>query len=99
MVMFSQASVILCVFEILQVPFAFESERLNGNLVTKKSPNYHSSDLDEVGQMAEWHLVIQLTFLKQPNVLLPNGHSADQTQTQMQMEPEACRMHHSVGRG
>ena len=97
--MFSQASVILCVFEILQVPFAFESERLNGNLVTKKSPNYHSSDLDEVGQMAEWHLAIQLTFLKQPIVLLPNGHSADQTQTQMQMEAEACRMHHSVGRG
>ena len=43
------------VFEILQVPFKFElkSERLNGNSATKKSPNYHSSDLDKVGQMAK----------------------------------------------
>ena len=32
------------VFEIPQVPFEFESER----------PNYHSSDLDKVGQMAKW---------------------------------------------
>ena len=44
-----------CVFEIPQVPFAFvfESERPNGNSATKHSLNYHSSDLDTVGQMAE----------------------------------------------
>ena len=31
------------------VPFAFEfeSEFLNGNSVTKKLPNYHSSDLEK----------------------------------------------------
>ena len=42
------------VFEIPQVPFEFESERPNGNSATKQSPNYHLSDLDKVGQMAEW---------------------------------------------
>ena len=44
-----------CVFEIPQVPFAFEfeSERPNGNSATKQSLNYHSSDLDTFGQMAE----------------------------------------------
>ena len=42
------------VFEIPQVPFAFESEGLNGNSVTKHSLNYDSSDLDKVGQMVEW---------------------------------------------
>ena len=43
------------VFEIPQVPFAFEfeSEWLNDNLATKQSPNYHSSDLDKVSQMAK----------------------------------------------
>ena len=48
------------VFEIPQVPFAFEceSEWPNDNSVTKQSPNYHSSDLDKVGQMAEWHSAI-----------------------------------------
>ena len=42
--------------QIPQVPFAFEfvSEQLNGNSATKLLPNYHSSDLDKVGQMAEW---------------------------------------------
>ena len=38
------------VFEIPQVPFAFEfeSELPNDNLVTKQSPNYHLSDLNKV---------------------------------------------------
>ena len=40
------------VFEIPQVSFAFEfeSERPNGNSVTKQSLNHHSSDLDKVSQ-------------------------------------------------
>ena len=42
-----------------RVPFA--SERLNGNSTTKQSLNCHSSDLDEVGQTAEWHLAVRLT--------------------------------------
>ena len=48
-------------FEITQVPFTFqfESEWLNCNSGTKQSPNYYSSDLDKVGQMA-----IRLTFQK-----------------------------------
>ena len=39
-------------FEITPVPFAFkfESEEPNGNSATKQSRNYHSSDLDKVGQ-------------------------------------------------
>ena len=73
--------VVSCVFEIPQVlfTFEFEFERPNGNLETKQPPNYH-------------------TFPEQPNgnlatVLLPNCHLAVQTQTQMQTEPEAYRMH------
>ena len=48
------------VFEIPQVPFAFEFESgwPNDNSVTKQSPNYHSSDLDKVGQMSEWHSAV-----------------------------------------
>ena len=47
------------IFEIPRVPFAFEfeSERLNGNLATKQLQNYHSSDLDKVGQSAEWQFI------------------------------------------
>ena len=47
---------VLPVFEIPQVHFAFdfESEWPNGNLATKQLPNSHSSDLDKVGQIAEW---------------------------------------------
>ena len=43
------------VFERTQAPLAFEfqSERLNGNSATKQSLNYHLSDMDKVGQMAE----------------------------------------------
>ena len=73
------------VFEIPQVPFAFEFvwiksiKRPNGNSETKQSLNYN--------------LAIQLTF---PN--LTNGEfrrpfrTAIQTQTQTQTEPEANRM-------
>ena len=56
-------------FCIPQVPFAFEfeSERPNGNSVTKQWTNYHSSDL--------------VTLVEQPNgnlatVLSPNCYSA-----------------------
>ena len=57
---------IACVFEIPQVPFEFEfeSEWPNGNSVTKQLPNYHSSNLDKVSQMAKWYLVIQPIFPK-----------------------------------
>ena len=75
---------LLGVFKMVQVQFAFESERSNGNSVTKQSPNYHSSDLDKVGETVKWHLANRPTFLK-----WPNGNSATQTQ----MEPEAYRMH------
>ena len=56
LVFFITLDVDVCIFEIPQVPFAFEfeSERPNGNSVTKQLPNYHSSDLDKVGQMAKW---------------------------------------------
>ena len=40
---------------IPQVPFTFEFERSNCNLVTKLSTDYHSSDL-EVSQTAKWQL-------------------------------------------
>ena len=97
------------VFEIPQVPFAFEfeSERPNGKSAIKQSPNYHSSDLDKVKlpngnletkQSLNCHLAVRPTF---PNLttgnsatVLPlNSHSAIQTQTQT--EPEAYRMHQS----
>ena len=75
-----------------RVPFV--SDRLNGNSTTKQSLNYHSSDLDEVGQTAEWHLAVRLTFPKWPNgnpatVLSPNCHLVVETQTQT--EPEVFR--------
>ena len=60
------------VFEISQVPFAFEfeSERPNTNAVTKKLPNYH--------------LTVGLTFPRLTNdnsmtVLSTNCHSAEGT--------------------
>ena len=78
------------VFEIPQVPFAFEFvwiksiKRPNGNSETKQSLNYN--------------LAIQLTFPNLMNgdlatVLWLNCHSAIQTQTQTQTEPGAYRMH------
>ena len=57
----------LRVLKMPQVPFTFESERPNGNLETKQSLNYHLSDLDKVGQMAEWLSAIQPTFPKRSN--------------------------------
>ena len=65
-----------------QVPFAFESERPRGNSETKLSLNYRSSDLEK--------------SVKQPNgnlatVLSLNCHSAIQTRTQTQTEPEVFR--------
>ena len=56
----------------------------SGNLETKQLPYYH--------------LTIQPTFPEWLNgilvtVLMMNCHSAVQTQTQTQMEPEAYRMH------
>ena len=90
----------VAVFEILDVLFVFEfeSERPNGNLMTKQLPNYHLPALDKVSQTAEWYSAIP-TFLKWLNgnsvtVLSPNCHSAIQTQTQT--EPEAYRMHHML---
>ena len=57
----------LSFFEIPQVPFAFEfeTERLNGNSAKKQSLNYHSLDLDKVGQMANWQFRDK-TFAKLP---------------------------------
>ena len=62
-----------CVFEIPQVLFAFEfeSEWPNDNLVTKQLPNYHSSDLDKVSQMAKWQIGDKTV------TELPFGHLTD----------------------
>ena len=56
LVFFITLDVDVCIFEIPRVPFSFEfeSERPNGNSVTKQLPNYYSSDFDKVGQMATW---------------------------------------------
>ena len=64
----------------LRFHLRFVSERPNGNSMTKQLANYHSSDLDKVSQMAEWHLAIRPTFLKRSNgnsatVLMPNCRS------------------------
>ena len=86
-------SALFRVFEIPQIPFAFEfeSEQPNGNSVTKQLPYYHSSDLDKVGQTTK--RLIDQTFLKGPNgnsvtVLLLTCHSAVQTQTETQTDTE-----------
>ena len=74
-----------CVFEIPQVLFEFESERPNGNSATKQSPNYHSSDLDKVGQIAEQALSFDWFFWNYGTVnerlfLSTNCHLVVQTQ-------------------
>ena len=71
------------VLEIPQVPFPFEfeCEQPNSNSTTKQSLNYH--------------LAVQLTFpnLMNGNLVTALSHSAIQTHTQTQTEPEAYRMH------
>ena len=67
--------------------FEFESEHLNGNSVTKQSLNYHSAILEN---SVKWLNVAAPFDQLYPNlmngnlatVLLPNYHSAVQTQTQ-----------------
>ena len=68
-----------CAFYMPQVPFEFKSERLNSNLATKQSLNYHLSDVEKSVEWLNGNLA---------TVLSPNCHSAVQTQTQMQTEPE-----------
>ena len=64
---------IVRVFEISQVPFAFEfeSEWLNGKSVTKHFPIYHLPDLDKVGQAVKWQ------FRDKTVTELPFSHSTD----------------------
>ena len=61
----SNVTLVLGVFEIPRVLFAFEfeSERPNGNLATKQSPNYHSTDFIQIWQMEiRWLFVAKLPF-------------------------------------